>query len=245
MNKGFLILLAVTLTGATSWAEKGMTFKEYQVALSAAMQREKDAKESLAGEQVQIENLQREVSDLGARISATQQEMFAQLNITQADADALESGIAESRMELNSILSLSDEEVIKSKERIAQVKTRVTAIQAQPAARLGRFSGSLQELSALCAEADQRAVSAKEAVALAQKTAKQKPARSSPSVAYTGDGSDTYTVQPYRDSKDCLWNISERLYNDFMQWESIYQANRDQIRNPDIIRPGQVLKLPK
>ena len=34
------------------------------------------------------------------------------------------------------------------------------------------------------------------------------------------------------------------IYGDPFQWPKIWQANTDQIRNPDIIHPGQVLKVP-
>jgi hypothetical protein len=46
--------------------------------------------------------------------------------------------------------------------------------------------------------------------------------------------------------RDCLWNIAgkEQIYNDPLMWSKIYVANMDQIRNPDLIYPGQVLAIP-
>ena len=43
---------------------------------------------------------------------------------------------------------------------------------------------------------------------------------------------------------DCLWKIAEKVYGDGYQWRRIYENNRDIIRRPDMIRPGQILKLP-
>ncbi|ODN68837.1 LysM domain/BON superfamily protein [Methylobrevis pamukkalensis] len=43
---------------------------------------------------------------------------------------------------------------------------------------------------------------------------------------------------------DNLWTISRRLYGRGMRYSTIYLANTDQIRNPDLIYPGQVFVLP-
>ena len=43
---------------------------------------------------------------------------------------------------------------------------------------------------------------------------------------------------------DNLWTISRRLYGKGMRFSTIYEANNDQIRNPDLIYPGQVFLLP-
>ena len=29
-----------------------------------------------------------------------------------------------------------------------------------------------------------------------------------------------------------------------ISWQQIFEANRDQLSNPDLIKPGQVLKMP-
>lgn len=50
----------------------------------------------------------------------------------------------------------------------------------------------------------------------------------------------TYTVK----SGDSLSKIAQHFYGDMMQWHRIYDANRDQISNPDLIHPGQELKIP-
>ncbi len=46
---------------------------------------------------------------------------------------------------------------------------------------------------------------------------------------------------------DCLWWIAEfkQIYNDPFMWPLIYKANRDNIKNPDLIYPGQVFSIPR
>ncbi|HSQ59594.1 MAG TPA: LysM peptidoglycan-binding domain-containing protein, partial [Acidobacteriota bacterium] len=46
---------------------------------------------------------------------------------------------------------------------------------------------------------------------------------------------------------DSLWRISGRteLYGDPRRWPRLYEANRDRIRNADLIHPGQELRVPR
>jgi nucleoid-associated protein YgaU len=37
----------------------------------------------------------------------------------------------------------------------------------------------------------------------------------------------------------------QRSYGDANQWRRIFEANRDQIKNPDLIQPGWKLRIPK
>ena len=43
---------------------------------------------------------------------------------------------------------------------------------------------------------------------------------------------------------DNLWRISRRLYGNGIRYTTIYQANKSQIRNPNLIYPGQVFLTP-
>jgi hypothetical protein len=43
---------------------------------------------------------------------------------------------------------------------------------------------------------------------------------------------------------DHLWRIATQRYGSGLQYTLIYDANKDQIRNPDLIYPGQVFTLP-
>jgi nucleoid-associated protein YgaU len=55
-----------------------------------------------------------------------------------------------------------------------------------------------------------------------------------------GAGS-TYTVQP----GDTLSKIAREFYGDAKQYMKIFNANRDQLKDPDQIRPGQKLNIPE
>lgn len=57
----------------------------------------------------------------------------------------------------------------------------------------------------------------------------------------------TYTVGTWRENRDCLWNIAKKpeIYSDPFAWPKIWRANMEQIRNPDVIHPGQQLTIVK
>jgi nucleoid-associated protein YgaU len=57
----------------------------------------------------------------------------------------------------------------------------------------------------------------------------------------TGGGQQTYAVQP----GDTLSAIAKRYLGDTNAYMEIFNANRDQLTDPDKIKPGQVLKLPE
>ena len=44
---------------------------------------------------------------------------------------------------------------------------------------------------------------------------------------------------------DTLWHISKRVYGQGIKYTTIYKANDEQIRDPDMIWPGQVFTLPQ
>ena len=64
--------------------------------------------------------------------------------------------------------------------------------------------------------------------------------------AFVASLEKTYVVGTWKRNRDCLWNISKKkdIYDNPFMWPKIWQGNRDQIKDPDIIRKGQTLKIP-
>jgi nucleoid-associated protein YgaU len=56
----------------------------------------------------------------------------------------------------------------------------------------------------------------------------------------TAEQPRTITVQ----AGDSLSKIAKRELGDANKWHAIYEANKDRIKNPDLIHPGDVLTLP-
>ena len=51
---------------------------------------------------------------------------------------------------------------------------------------------------------------------------------------------NSYVVQ----KGDSLSRIAKEKYGNANQWPKIYEANKDLIKDPDLIYPGQTLKIP-
>ncbi len=56
-----------------------------------------------------------------------------------------------------------------------------------------------------------------------------------PAVVY-----ETYKVQP----GDSLSKIAKKKYGNANLWKTIFEANQDRIKNPDLIQVGWELKIP-
>ena len=53
-----------------------------------------------------------------------------------------------------------------------------------------------------------------------------------------------YVVQFNPKKRDCLWRIAHTVYRNARLWPLIYVSNRDQIKDPDLIFPGQRFTIP-
>ena len=55
-----------------------------------------------------------------------------------------------------------------------------------------------------------------------------------------------YVVKTWAKDRDCLWNIAKKpsIYDNAFLWPKIFQGNRDQIKDPNLIYPHERLKVP-
>jgi nucleoid-associated protein YgaU len=80
-----------------------------------------------------------------------------------------------------------------------------------------------------------------------QESAVLQPAQAIPasSASDKGVASPTAAISSKVVSRgDSLWRISRITYGDGARYALVYQANRERIRNPNLIHPGQILVLP-
>jgi nucleoid-associated protein YgaU len=66
------------------------------------------------------------------------------------------------------------------------------------------------------------------------------PAAAAAPAAPASGGGRSYTVK----AGDTLSKIAQALTGDLNNWKAIYEANKDTIKDPNVIRPGQVLRIP-
>jgi hypothetical protein len=129
-------------------------------------------------------------------------------------------------------------------EDAGAIDEKIAAAQYNQAAALEQ-SGELDRALYLYQEAQRRNPSLGEAGFAIERVqaALAPPAEAPPEPAPEAEAASaeqTYTVE----AGDTLSAIAERFYGDPNQWPRIFDANGDQLDNPDLIQPGQVLRIP-
>lgn len=125
----------------------------------------------------------------------------------------------------------SASEVAKEKERKMTRATYVTEVELGFPYKAKKKSATVQKQPSMAKEAIQE--QAPEAVI---QEAPKGAAPAQKSIKIT-----SYTVEP----KDTLQKISLKVYGTTKKWKKIYEANADQLKSPDRINVGRVLKIPQ
>ncbi len=220
-----LILLAVLITASFAgvngaFAQEKMKYEDYLIELQKWQDRETKANE-------QIAVLNQEIADLKRQIASTENETRDTYSMIYRTMNTTEQGFRQYINQLNmltrqvrSLLNLSPGELVKKEDEINRVKTNIDEMKSRPEAKHPEAKPLLSEIDSLFA----RLLSAYNRA-----------------LETTGGRFDVYTV----DRGDHLWKIAKKpdIYNDPFQWMKIYTKNRDLISNPNVIHPGQDLKI--
>lgn len=137
----------------------------------------------------------------------------------------------------------------------AKAGKALTALQALPN-DIDAVGKELPKIAALIDAVLSPVAPALEAAAPAQAMAPAaQPAPTAAADAQAAAASEPKTIEqaPLTESRnsviirrgDTLWQISRRVYGQGVRYTTIYLANSKQIRNPDLIEPGQVFEVPK
>lgn len=125
-------------------------------------------------------------------------------------------------------------------EDAAAIDEKIAAAQFNHATQLEQ-SGELQRALFLFQDAQRRNPNLGEAafaIERVQNALAPAPVEAAPVEAAPAER--TYTVE----AGDSLWAIAEKFYGSGSDWSRIFEANSDQIANPDAIQPGQTLRIP-
>jgi len=166
----------------------------------------------------QITSLQERSSKLDAALKSCLDELYALVGSDAEKAAAYRAEIESAENKANELGRLSDADLLARSGEVDELEAAVKRLWED---RLSLIPEFWDRLTAL----DEKVKSLKTTIA--------------------GSGK-VYTVGTWARNRDCLWNISKKrdIYNDAWMWPKIWQGNRDQIRDPDIIHPGQKLKIP-
>lgn len=101
----------------------------------------------------------------------------------------------------------------------------------------------LEETVRLADAARQEAIDAKRIEEEKRKAEEAKAAAEAQAAQETSSATTIHKVK----RGECLWNIAgyRKIYSDPWKWQKIFNENRDKIRDPDLIFPGQELVIPQ
>ena len=123
-----------------------------------------------------------------------------------------------------------------SKTAVVEQKQEVTAAEVKPVIEAQATAEKKQEAQPLVI-VKQEIVEKEAAVEKREEAIAKEPAKKD--VAFRTQ----YIVK----KGDCLWWTAQYkdVYNDSLMWSIIYEANKDKIKDPDLIYPGQKLNIPR
>ena len=217
--KGTMILLltvAVILLlvpGSLVFGQQKMKLDEYKVQLAETQKQETDATAKIATLTAENEGLKKQINEIQAKIDATWAEIYAAVGTDKAGVDAYRADLNDIGAKLDALMALSPEELLKSKDEVADLEKRLQELKASKIANLTEMQDKIAAL-----EANLAALSTKlEGI------------------------NDKYTVIKgdylWKIAK------KPDIYNDPYQWIRIFCVNRDNIKNADLIYPEQVLTI--
>lgn len=214
---GGMMLLLVALCSVLAMAQE-MNKEQWQQEMNRLTQQVNDLKTRLADNSSQVGNLQGESTKLDADMKQCMDELYALVGSNAAEADVYRQQIVDAENGANELLRLSDAELLARSGEVDALDVTVKKLWENKLSLIPEFWDRLTALN-------EKVASLKNTIA--------------------GSGK-VYTVGTWSRNRDCLWNISKKqdIYNNAWLWPKIWQGNRDQIRDPDIIKPGQKLKIP-
>jgi len=210
------LVFANVVLAQYSYNYEEMTQEQYNALLAEWQQRLDTAKKGIAEEEAKIEQLKKEYDALQAEIDQTWQEIFQIAESNNAAYNAYKGNLEQLRDEVRAFLNLSPEEIYSKSNELNELEARLEELKKDPFSSMAEQQKLIAEIESLIEQAKEKA-----------KTAVP----------------PTYTVM----KGDYLWKIAgkEDIYGNPMAWWRIYTSNLDQIKNPDLIYPNQVLAIPR
>lgn len=198
-----------------SFGQEKMSWEEYEATLLSWQQREMAAKVTIAQEEENIENIKGEITAIEAKIEKITQQMYTLLGINQADVNKLDQEITGIMAHIEKLKGMTSQELEFKRDEIDGIESDIDGLKIWPAAKLPVMMRKIDGLR-------------KALIKLRAKLPRLPR---------------THTVV----GGECLYVISSyaKIYDDPLKWPRIYRANRDKIKDPNLIYPGWVLDIPR
>jgi nucleoid-associated protein YgaU len=216
-----VIVALVSVCVFSSFAQEEMLKEEWQKQVTEMTTKRNDLKNQFAGLQKEVADLQKQDADKAQALKQCQDALASAQGEQEAPLLAKQDAID---ARINELSRLSNQDLWARKAELDSIQNWINDAQKNPSSAIQKNQERLQ--------AEQSRLDAlKKTIA---------------DIIASGEATPTYTVGTWAKDRDCLWNIAKKpkIYDNPFLWPKIWQGNRDQIKNPDVIHKGQKLKIP-
>ncbi len=213
-----ILCLLILLATGSLLAQDKMSKQDWESGMAAAKTRLAELQAQSSKLTADMDSLKAHSGKLDADVRACEDALYASLGVTRSDVDAFDKDLTDMEARVSELQRMSDAELITHRDEIERMHTRLGEMSKSKIALIPRYG--------------QRVASLQERVdGLMKSLSKEK----------------TYTVGTWSHNRDCLWNIAKKkdIYANPWMWPKIWQGNRDVIKDPDVIKPKWVLKIPE
>ena len=215
----FMLAALLVLSVGMTFAQEKMTKDEWQAAINKVTAERNDLSAKAKSLASQVTSMQTQSTKLDADYAKCMDDLYTMVGADAGKAAAYRVEIEAAENKANELSRLSDADLTARAQEVEDLSSRTRALWENKLSLIPEFWDRLTALS--------EKVKSLQATLAAQVK--------------------VYTVGTWQKDRDCLWNISKKkdIYDNAWLWPKIWQGNRDQIKDPDVIHPGQKLKIPK
>jgi nucleoid-associated protein YgaU len=208
-----LSLLLVGMVGSASAQEKKMTRDEYKSTLIEYTEREVKAQADIKTLDASIASLKGQIDAVQAVIDRVNREVLALVGATQAEVKAYGQRVDALLRQLQGLAALAPEELQRRRGELKAAAAELAALKKIKICALPEMKVKIMRASKMLEDLMMRAP-------------------------------DQITYEVVKG--DHLWGIASKpeIYEDPYMWPRIYRANREMIKDPDLIYPKQMLTVP-
>jgi len=219
LNRIILVAALALFVGSIAVAQE-MTKDEWQQQMTELTATRNDLKAKLTSLQADIDKLKKEDADKAAALKKCNDDIMALVGADAASERAFAAKLDEIDAKINDLSRLSNQDLWARKGEVDDVQKMLDVVKKNKMSVLPKYYDRIKE--------QQNRIDA------LRKTLESAQLQM------------TYTVGTWAKDRDCLWNIAKKpkIYDNAFLWPKIWQGNKDQIKNPDVIKKGQVLSIP-
>ena len=214
-TSGLALALVISLSSVAQAQENKMTREEYVAQMADLQQREAAAQQQIETLNGQIDDLSEQLNSCDLAIADLNDQIRTLVDASDTQIEAFSNRLDAIIGQLEGLLSLAPEVLIQRKGEAKALAAEVVDMKSNKIAAIPEMAEKLARIDALLSQIKAR---------IAQPV----------TIDYTVERGDN------------LFNIAkkESVYDDPYMWPRIYRANKEDIKDPDMIFPEQILAVP-